>query len=180
MHPPPTMTADSGLSLGQTVVKSKSIGDRVKQEDSGPGQATDGRPNRLCAGCDDEAVVGERAVRPVREANVEAVFGGVDAFGERIEQKLDAQGLELGAGTVREALPMRCFSAQEVGQPAVAVVRERIRDDHGDAPVVVELPRAEGRADARVSAANDQQALHRLSPKSSRGSPLPCSRRASR
>jgi hypothetical protein len=77
-----------------------------------------------------------------------------------LEEKIDALAPDVVRGPMRQAAPVRHFSAQQEWQATDAEVRESVSDYYSDLDIRGDLSGAQCGANTGITAAYDQNARH--------------------
>ncbi len=132
----------------------------VKQVNAGKIQAGNLWADGHRPGGDHQPVV-RQLVPPVRSIfNQDRLAFRGDGAGRVLEQQLDARAGKLIDGPVSEVAPVGHFAAHVEGQTADAKAGIVVGHHDGHPRVGVNLSRPQRRADAGITAADDQQAWH--------------------
>ena len=144
--------------LGQGAHEREGVAHRVQQVHPvgrpQRGEPGDRRADRDRAGPDDQLVVGDQVLGPVRAGDEELVAGGVDAAGGGVQPQPHPGRLQVGDGAVGEVAPVRDLAGDVVGDAADGEVRVGVGHHHGDIGARVDLAGAERGADAGVAPAD--------------------------
>ena len=123
----------------------------------GAGQPLDRRPHRDRPGAHHECVVADQLLAAAGVADGQPVAGGIDAPSHGVEPELHPRRLEVGDGAVGEVLPAWHLAGDVVGDAADREVGIAVGDHNGHLYARVELARAQGRANAGVTAADGNE-----------------------
>ena len=158
MYPAPTMTALAGDVSVRVPMRAKVSPIECSRctPSAGPerGEPGDGRADGDRAGADDQLVVGDQVLGPVRAGDEQLVAGGVDAAGGGVQPQPHPGRLQVGDGAVGEVAPVGDLAGDVVGDAADGEVRVGVGHHHGDLRARVDLACAERGADAGVAPAD--------------------------
>ena len=156
MYPAPTMTALVGAVSSRVRMRAKVSPIECSRctPSAGPSAVEPGdrRADRDRAGADDQLVVGDQLLGPVRAGDQELAARDVDAAGGGVQPQPHPGRLQVGDGAVGEVAPVGDLAGDVVGDAADGEVGVGVGHHHGDLGARVDLAGAQRGADAGVAA----------------------------
>jgi hypothetical protein len=158
--------ADDQRALGRPGLEGphelKRVADRVEQVNAvrdakriATAKPVDCGLDRSSAGADDQRVVFHHLFLTLRVCDEQFAAVRVDAMCGRVQMESHSGRFEGREVAMSKVAPVRDVSRDVVGDPADGEVRVGVVEHDVDVAFIVELANAEGGADARVAAAND-------------------------
>lgn len=144
----------------QVLVDRKAVGHRMQAVHPWHIQSWKRRTDRDGACRNHQPIIGELEALPRLDTRLDNLVMRVDLLGPLVESQHDTLCLYLWHGAVGEFLPLGHFTAQIKGQPTNAVVGKVVGYDHCHLDGGLNFAYSQGRADARITAADDEQVRH--------------------
>ncbi|EHC27308.1 hypothetical protein HMPREF1003_00597 [Propionibacterium sp. 5_U_42AFAA] len=146
------------LQLLEGVAQGEGVAHGVQQVDAVGGaegvESGDRGTHGPGAGADHQRVVVDQGGGVVGSDGLELTGVDVDAGGARVEQQVQARGLQVGAGAVCQVVPVSDLAGDVVGDPADGEVRVGVGHHDGDLGRRVEFAGTQPRGDAGIAAAD--------------------------
>ena len=134
----------------------------IRPERAVADQSFDRGSRRHRTRADDQLVIRNDLVLPGLMCHVQLEIGGVDLGGQRVQSNVHAGRVKIVERPMSEIPPVLYVTGDVVRNPADGKVRVRVGHDDRDLGRRVEFASPQGRADARVTAANGYQ-VHKSS-----------------